>query len=717
MYDFNRFKVDGWVFEEKIPRDILAECYRVSRPDDQRSYLGVILPPDDTSTRARSDRLVDRFRHEGALQHSRLLPVHACDRFLYMVDRSHRVYVITEWFEPEHLLDAREADRRESPATVLRLLVEGADLLTGLARANWRHGNVDPDTILWAGDGGFLFLHPLLAQLLALHQAVRSTNTGCWDFTFVAPEEAGGRSNGTIASDVFALCAIAYHCLTGTKPYDASSLFLLDDSLLANAHPRDPRKLVGELDPRFALVLGCGLAIDCAQRYAHPQQLAMDLKALASGQGPPYAERVTAGQALWAETQPANTAPPPPPQLDLQPPAPRPPTAASRPTGTPAPGSSQRRRPTGTPARARGSSGRLPARGSGGGQARPEGNGLQRGGSDRRTRGSGNDRRARASTSDRRARSAASDPRTRAAAVSGQRARSLTATDSNRGMFIGILVALGLLGIAAAIFGTRSTGLLPAPRPPAQKQRPTPPTPRQPDDAQRSPQRRSGETARSAPTLPASPLRPVPLDRLPADQREPRRTPPPSPATPSAQVAPKPPAVDLLAAAVPPDPLQPGLIRAEYHGRWRTLPDFTELVPEHTSTATAIGLDTSTRTDHFALRFSGFIDVPIDGHYRFTLTSDDGSRLSIGGRLVVDNDGAHSKTSKTGTIALGAGLHPIVIDYFEFEGNNYLHLAWTPPQARSTAIPTARLFHVRKTSAAPEAATLPSPQRMSSRSP
>lgn len=66
--------------------------------------------------------------------------------------------------------------------------------------------------------------------------------------------------------------------------------------------------------------------------------------------------------------------------------------------------------------------------------------------------------------------------------------------------------------------------------------------------------------------------------------------------------------------------------------------------------------------------FGGYIEVPETGIYTFALTSDDGSVLRIGNRTVIDNDGEHPPRRKTGQAALAAGLHPIELRYFDYNG-------------------------------------------------
>jgi len=67
-----------------------------------------------------------------------------------------------------------------------------------------------------------------------------------------------------------------------------------------------------------------------------------------------------------------------------------------------------------------------------------------------------------------------------------------------------------------------------------------------------------------------------------------------------------------------------------YEGWWTELPDFSRLKPVKTGTIDNFDLGMRTRDEGVGLQFSGFFDVPRDGIYKFHLSSDDGSRLSVG---------------------------------------------------------------------------------------
>jgi hypothetical protein len=121
-----------------------------------------------------------------------------------------------------------------------------------------------------------------------------------------------------------------------------------------------------------------------------------------------------------------------------------------------------------------------------------------------------------------------------------------------------------------------------------------------------------------------------------------------------------------------------------YRDTWTKLPDFDSLKAEDVGPVDSqrfnIGVAPSLRPDAFGYVFTGFLKVPADGDYTFTLDSDDGSRLSIGASVVLEHDGIHGMgQSKTATVPLKAGRLPIRLDYFQWEHRKGLSVAWSGP--------------------------------------
>jgi len=88
--------------------------------------------------------------------------------------------------------------------------------------------------------------------------------------------------------------------------------------------------------------------------------------------------------------------------------------------------------------------------------------------------------------------------------------------------------------------------------------------------------------------------------------------------------------------------------------------------------------------------------VRAPGEYTFYLDSDDGSRLCIDDKTVVDLDGVRAAgREKSGRIRLSAGKHPLTVTYFEKDGHEVLRVWWKGPGFEKRQIPPDVLYHLR----------------------
>ena len=150
--------------------------------------------------------------------------------------------------------------------------------------------------------------------------------------------------------------------------------------------------------------------------------------------------------------------------------------------------------------------------------------------------------------------------------------------------------------------------------------------------------------------------------------------------------------VEPSAAVAVKDPA-PGLTYAHYEGRWKMLPDFRTLTPAKTGVIPDFTLVRPAGAEWYGMRYDGLLRIDATGVYAFTLASDDGSRLTIDGQVIVDHDGPHSLSDRSGIIPLAAGYHRIAVDYFQGEGGDGLVVTWARAGAAPGAIPADHLFH------------------------
>ncbi|MEP7251523.1 MAG: alpha-L-fucosidase [Ginsengibacter sp.] len=109
--------------------------------------------------------------------------------------------------------------------------------------------------------------------------------------------------------------------------------------------------------------------------------------------------------------------------------------------------------------------------------------------------------------------------------------------------------------------------------------------------------------------------------------------------------------------------------------------------------ADQINLDKKQRRGKFALDFEGYIKIGKDREYAFYTSSDDGSKLFIDDMEIVNNDGEHGETEKSGSAFLKKGFHKIEVKYFDSAGGNSLKASMKQGDSKQIEIPADILFH------------------------
>ena len=139
--------------------------------------------------------------------------------------------------------------------------------------------------------------------------------------------------------------------------------------------------------------------------------------------------------------------------------------------------------------------------------------------------------------------------------------------------------------------------------------------------------------------------------------------------------------------------MAPGLSYSYFGGVFDALPAFEGLSPMKTGIADQVNLSVAASTENFALEFRGFVQILTQGTYTFFSSSDDGSRVFVDGKLVVDNDGIHPMREISGSVVLSAGYHVLKIQYFEKTGGEGLEIKYQGPVIAKQPLPANALFH------------------------
>lgn len=126
--------------------------------------------------------------------------------------------------------------------------------------------------------------------------------------------------------------------------------------------------------------------------------------------------------------------------------------------------------------------------------------------------------------------------------------------------------------------------------------------------------------------------------------------------------------------------------------------DFTNL--KLTRTDATVNFDwasgspaSSIGADSFSVRWTGQVQPRYSQTYTFYTLSNDGVRLWVNGKLLIDNWTEHALTENSGTIALTSGQkYSIKMEFYESSGTAVAKLLWSSPTQAKEIIPQSRLY-------------------------
>ena len=127
---------------------------------------------------------------------------------------------------------------------------------------------------------------------------------------------------------------------------------------------------------------------------------------------------------------------------------------------------------------------------------------------------------------------------------------------------------------------------------------------------------------------------------------------------------------------------------------WSVLPNLADLTPAASGTVESFSLAPRLRNERYVLHYAGYIDIPEYGYYTFYTASDDGSKLYIDNKLVVDNDGLHSLRERSGRIGLERGRHAISVDFFNWTVDGILNVSYAGPHFGKLPVSPSVLFRL-----------------------
>ncbi len=139
-------------------------------------------------------------------------------------------------------------------------------------------------------------------------------------------------------------------------------------------------------------------------------------------------------------------------------------------------------------------------------------------------------------------------------------------------------------------------------------------------------------------------------------------------------------AVQVLATSKAVDTVKPPEVPADLAGRVQDTPPGKYVRDEWDKGALL--------TDNWSARWTGTLKADKDAEYTFYLTSDDGARMKVDGKQIIDAWVPRPPTTSEAKVPLTAGNHEVVVEYFEAGGGAVAKLEWSAEGLNRQPVPT-----------------------------
>lgn len=189
-------------------------------------------------------------------------------------------FMTMEYLEGEELGHALRRDGTMPAVRMLRVICQAAQGLDHAHSFGFIHRDLKPDNIFLAKgeDGDTVRVLDFGSVKLQMETGPKLTafGTTLGSPYYMSPEQAMGKADVDHRTDVFALAAIVYECVTGKIAFEAPNVAQILMKII-NQTPTPPSQLQQGLPPRLDDVVEKGLRKDKEKRYKSASDLARAL--------------------------------------------------------------------------------------------------------------------------------------------------------------------------------------------------------------------------------------------------------------------------------------------------------------------------------------------------------------------------------------------------------------------------------------------------------
>jgi serine/threonine-protein kinase len=192
-------------------------------------------------------------------------------------------YMVMEYLDGETLADRMQRFQRLTPGQLAPLARQFLTALASAHAAGIIHRDLKPENIFIlrtkAGRTDFVKLIDFgVSKFSNMNEQLRMTRAGAVLGTpcYMSPEQARGRAETDVRSDIYSCGVILYEAVTGKLPFEAETF---NDLMfkIALSDPPSPLALVPSLDPDFAWIIGRAMARNPEERFQTVRELAETL--------------------------------------------------------------------------------------------------------------------------------------------------------------------------------------------------------------------------------------------------------------------------------------------------------------------------------------------------------------------------------------------------------------------------------------------------------
>jgi serine/threonine-protein kinase len=227
-------------------RDLLAGRYRLTeriatggmglvwRARDERLGRDVaikLIRPEYADDPTFRQRLQQEARATAAIRNPHVVRLHdVCEE--PDADGGCQSFIVMELVDGQPLSTVLRSGRLPVPLAI-RVLQQAASAVAAAHQRKIVHRDIKPGNLMLDAEGRVTVLDFGIARA-ADAVALTATDLILGTARYISPEQANGKT-ATTASDIYSLGVVAFECLSGAVPFDASS-----DVAIALAHLRDP---------------------------------------------------------------------------------------------------------------------------------------------------------------------------------------------------------------------------------------------------------------------------------------------------------------------------------------------------------------------------------------------------------------------------------------------------------------------------------------------